>query len=161
MKFKQEKQEHRSVEDLMWPGLYMYMHKTNMTWWLVCYGLVKFSIYFNNVVTGKKSSFQTYTCCQAPTPGAARGFIHAEPILTWAQESRHPERSLTSLPSEGPHVVRICQKLNSWPPDSLSSQYLLTNTSCVLTFEDTQVTFLCATSLSFDINIGCNLWHMK
>ena len=51
------------------------------------------------------SSFLILTCCRAPTPWAARGLKRAEPTSTRAPG--RPKTSFTSLPSEGPHAVRV------------------------------------------------------
>ena len=49
-----------------------------------------------------------------PTPWAARGLKRSEPTPTWAPGC--PKTSLTALPSEGSHAVKVCRESN---PDRL------------------------------------------
>ena len=66
--------------------------------------------YFSFIVTGQLSSFQILACYRAPTPWAARGLKHAESTPTRAPG--RPKTSFTSLPSEGPHAVRVSRESN-------------------------------------------------
>ena len=71
------------------------------------------------------SSFQILTCYQAPTPWAARGLQRAEP--TSARAPGRPKTSFTSLPSEGPHAVRVSGESNPDLPIQSSARYLCTS----------------------------------
>ena len=76
------------------------------------------------------SSFQILTCCRAPTPWAARGL--AEPTSTRAPG--RPKTSFTSLPSEGPHAVRVSGESN--PDLSIQSpaRYLCASAAGYISF---------------------------
>ena len=66
--------------------------------------------------------FPILTCSRAPLPWAARGLKRAEPTLT-----RAPGRlktSFTSLPSEGPHAVRVSGESNPDLPIQSPARYL-------------------------------------
>ena len=56
------------------------------------------------------SSFQILNCCWAPTPWAAGGLLRAGPTSTRAPG--RPKTSFTSLPSDGPHAVRVSGESN-------------------------------------------------
>ena len=68
------------------------------------------------------SSFQIFTCCRVPTPWAARGLYRAEPTSTRAPG--RPKTSFTSLPSEGPHTVRVSGESNPDLPIHSPASYL-------------------------------------
>ena len=68
------------------------------------------------------SSFQILTCYRAPTPWAARGLKRAEPTPTRAPG--RPKTSLTCLPSEDPHAVRVCRESNPDLPIHSPARYL-------------------------------------
>ena len=59
---------------------------------------------------------------RAPTPWAARGLWRAEPTSTLAPG--RPKTSFTSLPSEGPHAVRVSGESNPDLPIQSPARYL-------------------------------------
>ena len=68
------------------------------------------------------SSFQILTSYRAPTPWAARGLQRAESTSTRAPG--RPKMSFTSLPSEGPHAVRVSGESNLDLPIQSPARYL-------------------------------------
>ena len=98
----------------------LYVHWMILVGWL--WFLRHIQPYFSYIVTGQLSSFQILTCYRAPTPWAARGLKRAEPTPTWAPG--RPKTSFTSLPSEGPHAVRVSRDSNPDRPIQSPARYL-------------------------------------
>ena len=95
-------------------GLLEYRRASNLintVGWLLGCGLTSHSVIFQLYSDGTVVQFSKFwPAAEHPTPWAAGGILCAEP--TPIRAPGHPKTSLTSLPTEGPHALRLNRESN-------------------------------------------------